>query len=131
MRSAMPMFKALWGWCGDAAGPRRRRHHADRPARRRYRRVGARLGRLARGEDAGAVDAHAPADSISAETTLGRDEADAEGLAHTLGALSERPSVPLKQASRATGTVTLSSRPPIFATRSRHFADPTQLAEIL
>jgi hypothetical protein len=38
--------------------------------------------RLARGEDDRTVDAHAPAHSISAENTLGHDEADADVLAH-------------------------------------------------
>jgi DNA polymerase-4 len=93
----------------------------------RYDRVGAQLGRLARGEDARAVDAHAPAHSISAETTLGRDEADAKGLAHALGPLCERLSARLKQASRATGTITLKLKTADFRlrTRSRHLADPT------
>ena len=122
------------GGCGDAAAPRRRRHHADRPARRPLRpgRRAARpcraqLGRLARVEDARAVDAHAPAHSISAETTLGRDEADAKGLAHALGPLCERLSARLKQASRATGTITLKLKTADFRlrTRSRHLADPT------
>jgi DNA polymerase IV len=95
----------------------------------RYGRIGAPLGRLVRGEDARAVDAHAPTHSISAETTLGRDEADAERLAHALWRLCERLSARLKQASRVTGTITLRLKIADFRlrTRSRHLADPTQL----
>ena len=62
----------------------------------RYGRIGARLARLARGEDDRAVDAHAPTHSISAETTLAHDEADAEALAHALWPLCERVSARLK-----------------------------------
>ena len=68
----------------------------------RYGRVGARLGRLACGEDARAIDARAPAHSISAETALGQDEADSEWLAHAPWPLCERLSARLKQASRTT-----------------------------
>jgi DNA polymerase-4 len=105
----------------------------ERELAARYGRVGARLGRLARGEDGRAVDAHAPAHSISAETTLGQDEADAEGLAHALWPLCERVSARLKQASLATGTITLKLKTGDFRlrTRSRRLADPTQLAETL
>jgi hypothetical protein len=48
-----------------------------------------------------------PAHLISAEATLGQDEADAEGLAHALSPLCERLSARLKQASLATGTIIL------------------------
>jgi DNA polymerase IV len=72
----------------------------------RYGRVGARLGRFARDEDARALDARAPAHSIPAETTLGQDVADAEGLAHALWPLCKRLSARLKQASLATGRLT-------------------------
>ena len=73
----------------------------------RYGRVGARLGRFARDEDARALDARAPAHSIPAETTLGQDVADAEGLAHALWPLCERLSARLKQASLATGRLNI------------------------
>jgi len=43
----------------------------------RYGRIGARIARLARGEDDRTVVAHSPARSISAETTLAHNEADA------------------------------------------------------
>ena len=103
----------------------------ERELAARYGRIGARLGRLARGEDGRAVDAHAPAHTISAETTLAHDEADAAALAHTLWPLCERVSARLKQASLAAGTITLKLKTADFRlrTRARRLADPTQLAE--
>jgi hypothetical protein len=50
-----------------------------------YGRIGARMGRLGRGEGDRLVDAHAPAQTISVETTLAQDEADAATLAHPGG----------------------------------------------
>jgi DNA polymerase-4 len=99
----------------------------------RYGRIGARLARLAEGIDDRAVIAHAPARSISAETTLARDEADAETLAHILWPLCERVSAHLKEASLAAGSVTLKLKTGDFRlrTRSRRLAAPTQLAETL
>src|SRR5208282_5379344 len=75
----------------------------ERELAARYGRTGARLARLARGEDDRAVDAHAPTHSISAETTLAQDEANAEALVHALWPLCKRVSARLKQASLATG----------------------------
>ena len=46
----------------------------ERELAARYGRAGARMVRLARGEDGRAVDSHAPTHSISAESTLARDE---------------------------------------------------------
>jgi DNA polymerase IV len=99
----------------------------------RYGRVGARLARLAAGADEGAVTAHSPARSISAETTLVRDEADAEILARILWPLCERVSAHLKDAALAAGTVTLKLKTGDFRvrTRSRRLFESTQLAEIL
>jgi DNA polymerase IV len=99
----------------------------------RYGRIGTRLARLARGADDRAVLAHAPARSISAETTLAQDEADAETLAHALWPLCNRVSGHLKEAALAAGSVTLKLKTGDFRlrTRSRRLADPTQLAEIL
>jgi DNA polymerase-4 len=64
---------------------------------------------------------------------LAHDEADAEALAHALWPLSERISARLKQASLATGTITLKLKTAAFRlrTRSRRLTDPTQLAEML
>jgi DNA polymerase IV len=99
----------------------------------RYGRIGARLARLAQGADDRTVIAHAPARSISAETTLAQDQADMEALAHTLWPLCERVSAHLKEASLAAASVTLKLKTGDFRlrTRSRRLADPTQLAEIL
>jgi len=99
----------------------------------RYGRIGARLAALAAGADDRAVIAHAPARSISAETTLARDEADAEILARILWPLCERVSVHLKEAALAAGAVTLKLKTGDFRvrTRQRHLADPTQLAATL
>src|SRR5438445_2301841 len=96
----------------------------------RYGRIAARIARLARGEDDRAVDAHAPTHSISAETTLAQDEADAAALAHTLWPLCERVSARLKQAALAAGTVTLKLKTADFRlrTRSCRLASPYQVA---
>jgi len=69
--------------------------------------IGQLAGRLACGEDARAIDARAPAHSISAETTLGQDVADAAGLAHALWPLCDWLSARLKQASLATGRLNI------------------------
>ena len=105
----------------------------ERELAARYVRIGARLARLARGEDDRTVDAHAPTHSISAETTLARDGADADALAHALWRLCERVSARLKQASLAGRTVTLKLKTADFRlrTRSRRLSDPSQLAETL
>ncbi len=105
----------------------------ERELAARYGRAGARMVRLARGEDSRAVDSHAPAHSISAESTLARDEADAAALAHALWPLCERVSSRLKQAALAAGAVTLKLKTADFRlrTRSCRLADPTQLAETL
>jgi DNA polymerase IV len=107
--------------------------HGERELTARYGRIGTRLARLARGVDDRAVLAHAPARSISAETTLAQDEADAEALAHILWPLCDRVSAHLKEASLAAGSVTLKVKTGDFRlrTRSRRLADPTQLAGTL
>jgi len=105
----------------------------DRELASRYGRMGARLAHLARGEDDRAVLAHAPAHTISAETTLAQDECDAAALSRALWPLCERLSARLKQASLAAGTITLKLKTADFRlrTRSRRVADPTQLADTL
>jgi DNA polymerase IV len=105
----------------------------ERELAARYGRVGARLARLAEGTDDRAVVAHSPARSISAETTLSRDEADGETLARILWPLCERVSAHLKEASLAAGAVALKLKTSDFRvhTRSRRLADPTQLAATL
>jgi DNA polymerase IV len=105
----------------------------ERELAARYGRIGAHLGRLARGEDDRTVLAHTPARSISAETTLSRDESDAATLAQILWPLCERVSGHLKEAALAAGAVTLKLKTGDFRlrTRSRRLAEPTQLAEIM
>jgi DNA polymerase IV len=105
----------------------------DRELSSRYGRLGARLARLARGEDDRAVLPHASAQTISAETTLAHDEADPVELLRVLWPLCERVSARLKQASLAAGTITLKLKTPDFRlrTRSRRVSDPTQLAAAL
>ncbi len=105
----------------------------DREMARRYGKMGARLARLARGDDTRAVDPASPTKSISAETTLGHDESDAETLAHTLWPLCEEVSGRLKNSALAAGTVTLKLKTSDFRirTRSRKLADPSQLADTL
>jgi DNA polymerase-4 len=105
----------------------------DRELVSRYGRVGARLARLARGEDDRAVLLHAPAHTISAETSLARNESDLGELLRILWSLCERVSARLKQASVAAGTITLKLKTADFRlrTRSRRIGDPTQLAAAL
>src|SRR5439155_5968842 len=99
----------------------------------RYGRMGTRLAHLAHGEDDRAVLAHAPAHTISAETTLAQDECDGSELSRVLRPLCERLSARLKQASLAAGTITLKLKTADFRlrTRSRRVADPTQLADTI
>jgi DNA polymerase-4 len=100
---------------------------------RRYGKMGARLGRLARGDDRRQVEPVSKAKSISAETTFARDESDAEALARTLRPLCEEVSTRLKASGLAAGTVTLKLKTSDFRirTRSRKLADPSQLADTL
>jgi DNA polymerase-4 len=105
----------------------------DRELASRYGRVGARIARLAHGEDDRTVVAHSVAQTVSAETTLARDEADADALSRVLWPLCEKVSARLKQSSLAAGTITLKLKTAEFRvrTRSRRMADPTQLANTL
>jgi DNA polymerase IV len=106
---------------------------SDHELASRYGRVGARIARLACGEDSRTVLAHPPTHTISAETTLAQDEADPDSLARVLWPLCERVSARLKQSSLAAGTITLKLKTADFRvrTRSRRIADPTQLAGTL
>ena len=105
----------------------------DRELARRYGKMGARLARLSRGEDARHVEAVSRTKSISAETTFARDESDAEALARTLWPLCEEVSARLKASGLAAGTVTLKLKTSDFRirTRARKLADPSQLADTL
>jgi len=105
----------------------------ERELARRYGKMGARLARLARGDDTRQVEAVSQTKSISAETTFARDESDAEALARTLWPLCEEVSGRLKTSALAAGTVTLKLKTSDFRirTRSRKLADPSQLADTL
>ncbi len=98
---------------------------------RRYGSIGLRLARLARAEDARAVEPRGEAKSVSAETTFGEDIADPHRLKAILRVLAEKVSRRLKQAGLAGLTVTLKLKSGDFRlrTRSRQLADPTQLAD--
>jgi DNA polymerase-4 len=100
---------------------------------KRYGETGARLARLARGEDARPVSSDGETKTISSETTLDIDLADFEGLSTELLALAERLSERLKAANLAGDTVTLKLRTAGFRlrTRARHLMIPTQLANVL
>jgi DNA polymerase-4 len=105
----------------------------DRELARRYGKMGARLARLAHGDDFRHVEPVSRTKSISAETTFARDESDAEALARTLWPLCEEVSGRLKTSGLAAGTVTLKLKTSDFRirTRSRKLADPSQLADTL
>jgi DNA polymerase-4 len=105
----------------------------DRELARRYGKMGARLARLARGDDFRHVEPVSRTKSISAETTFARDESDGEALARTLWPLCEEVSARLKASGLAAGTVTLKLKTSDFhiRTRSRKLADPSQLADTL
>ena len=105
----------------------------EREMVRRYGKTGARLVRLARGEDARTVEPVSRAKSISAETTFAHDESDAAALARVLWPLCEEVAGRLKGAGLAAGGVTLKLKTSDFRirTRSRRLADPSQLADTL
>jgi DNA polymerase IV len=134
------------GWLWGVGGAMQRRLAADgimrigqlaaldpRELARRYGKLGLRLAQLARGEDDRRIDPEGRARSISAETTFARDEADAEALARVLWPLCEKVAARLKQSGLAAGSVTVKLKTADFRlrTRSRHLADPTQLADSL
>ena len=99
----------------------------------RYGRTGARLARLARGEDERAVLAHVKTRSISSETTFARDQTDREILAQALWPLCGQVSARLREGGFAAAAVTLKLKTADFRlrTRSRRLGDPTRLAETL
>jgi DNA polymerase-4 len=100
---------------------------------RRYGDSGARLARLARGEDSRAVTIDGEMKTVSAETTFNTDLATFEQLSTELLALSERLSARLKAKGIVGDTVTLKLKSAGFRlrTRARHLMIPTQLANVL
>ena len=100
---------------------------------KRYGESGARLARLARGDDTRAVSPDGEMKTISAETTFNQDLSGYEELSTELLALSERLSDRLKAKSIVGDTVTLKLKSAGFRlrTRARHLMMPTQLASVL
>lgn len=100
---------------------------------RRYGETGARLARLARGEDSRPVSIDGEMKTISSETTFDTDLGDFEALSTELLALSERLSGRLKSKGLVGDTVTLKLKSAGFRlrTRARHLMISTQLANVL
>lgn len=91
---------------------------------------GARLARLARGEDARAVNPDGERKSISAETTFDHDLASIDDLEDRLWPLCEKVARRARQEGVAARTVSLKLRRPDFSiiTRRRAAPAPTQTA---
>jgi DNA polymerase-4 len=100
---------------------------------RRYGETGARLARLARGDDSRAVSSDGEMKTISSETTFSTDLPGFEELSTELLALSERLSERLKAKNLVGDTVTLKLKSAEFRlrTRARHLMISTQLANVL
>lgn len=108
----------------------------SRPAEdlmRRYGETGARLARLARGDDTRVVSPTRETKSVSTETTFNSDLDDIEALSTALYALCERLSERLKAQGFVGDTVTLKLKTAGFKSRTRaqHLVVPTQLAHTL
>ncbi len=99
----------------------------------RYGAIGRRLAAYSEGRDGRQVTPHAPAKSISAETTFDIDLAGAEQLLARLWPLCEKVSERLKRNGLAGRTITLKLKTARFASRTRSLSlgHPTQLAELL
>jgi DNA polymerase IV len=102
----------------------------ERDLMRRYGEEGARLWKLARGQDNRTVDPERDTKSVSAETTFERDIGDFRPLEQYLWELTERVSSRLKANALAGSTVTLKLKSADFKirTRARALGAPTQLA---
>jgi DNA polymerase-4 len=100
---------------------------------RRYGETGARLSRLAKGEDARSVSTDDRMKSVSAETTFNTDLTSYDELSTELLAMSERLSERLKTKGLTGDTVTLKLKSAGFRlrTRARALMIPTQLASVL
>jgi DNA polymerase-4 len=100
---------------------------------KRYGESGARLSRLARGEDSREVTADGEMKTVSAETTFDTDLTSFEELSTELLALSERLADRLKAKGISGDTVTLKLKSSGFKlrTRARQLAIPSQLASVL
>ena len=100
---------------------------------RRYGAMGQRLADFSRGVDGRGVNPHAPAKSVSAETTFDRDLRAPAELEQALWPLCEAVAARLKRAGIAGTGVTLKLKTPDFKlrTRSARLSSPTQLADRL
>jgi DNA polymerase-4 len=100
---------------------------------RRYGDTGARLAKLARGEDARSVSTDDRMKSVSSETTFNTDIAGFDELSTELLAMCERLSERLKVKGLTGDTVTLKLKSAGFRlrTRARALMIPTQLASVL
>ncbi|MBN35276.1 MAG: DNA polymerase IV [Rhodospirillaceae bacterium] len=97
----------------------------------RYGKIGHRLALCSQGEDDRRVDPEGEAKSVSSETTLDKDIADADRLRPILWQLAETVSRRLKKSGVAVEGVTLKLKTADFRiiTRSRHLKSATQSAE--
>ena len=100
---------------------------------RRYGETGARLARLARGDDERAIEIDGEMKTVSSETTFNTDLSDFESLSAALLAQCERLAERLKAKEIVGNTVTLKLKSAGFRlrTRARHLMIPTQLANML
>ena len=100
---------------------------------RRFGAMGARLARLAVGDDDRPVDPEGETKSVSAETTFNEDLRKLDELEHELWPLCEKVSRRLKAAGLAGRTVTLKLKTDDFRIRTRAESLPhaTQLAEVI
>ncbi|MDB5615120.1 MAG: polymerase, partial [Devosia sp.] len=100
---------------------------------RRYGETGARLARLARGEDSRRISIDAEMKTISSETTFNTDISSLEELSTQLLQVTERLSERLKAKNVVGDTVTLKLKSAGFRlrTRARHLMIPTQLANVI
>jgi DNA polymerase IV len=100
---------------------------------RLYGESGARLARLAQGQDARKVSIDGEMKTVSSETTFNQDMASLEDLSTELLKCSERLSERLKAKGLVGDTVTLKLKTAGFRlrTRARHLMMPTQLANVL
>src|SRR5690606_12097250 len=100
---------------------------------RRYGETGARLARLARGEDSRRISSDSEMKTISSETTFNTDISSMEQLSTELLNVTERLSERLKTKNVVGDTVTLKLKSADFRlrTRARHLMIPTQLANVI
>ncbi|MDB5622029.1 MAG: polymerase [Devosia sp.] len=100
---------------------------------RRYGEMGARLSRLAHGQDSRRIATGGEMKTISSETTFNADIASLEALSTELLGVTERLSERLKAKGVVGDTVTLKLKSAGFRlrTRARHLMIPTQLANVI